>query len=145
MESILSLIIMAILMVFTVIKEKKKRDGKGVINKPQEGFPFWRKKDESPKTSSKPNVPNKKFGRKSKKLPSHLESRSQAITRQTGTGNGRMENTHTRRTIALRLMEGDPVPRGYDTYVCHYCGAVNLVKHGARGKHSCYFCHDPID
>lgn len=49
------------------------------------------------------------------------------------------------RSVALRLMEGDPVPSGYVKIKCPYCGAENLVTKNCKKYHSCYFCRVPID
>lgn len=50
-----------------------------------------------------------------------------------------------KRIVALRLMEGDPIPKGYIRIKCAYCGADNLVTQNCRQYHSCYFCRVPID
>ena len=56
------------------------------------------------------------------------------------------EDEHaSQRIVALRLMEGDPVPEGYVRVKCPYCGADNLVTKHCRQYHSCYFCRVPID
>ncbi len=116
MESLLSVIIIIGLVIFSnAIKSNKGK----------------KKKDER-----KPNVVSKRDGRRiqqvrpenKKSIPSKLEDAGSR-----------------KRAIAIRLMEGDPVPEGFNGYVCAYCGAVNLVKKGSKGKHCCYFCHDPID
>ena len=49
------------------------------------------------------------------------------------------------RVVALRLMEGDPVPENYRKVKCPYCGADNLVVKGSKQYHSCYFCRVAID
>ena len=49
------------------------------------------------------------------------------------------------RIVALRLMEGDPVPENYKSVKCPYCGADNLVVKGSKQYHSCYFCRVGID
>lgn len=49
------------------------------------------------------------------------------------------------RSVALRLMEGDPVPEKYKRVKCPYCAADNLVVKGSKQYHSCYFCRVPID
>ena len=87
---------------------------------------------------------NKKKGSAgSKKIPSHLEKREEVITGQ----NGYIPkaDSKAKRSVALRLMEGDPVPEGYQGVACHYCGAVNMIKKNSAAKHSCYFCREPID
>lgn len=57
---------------------------------------------------------------------------------------GEDEHAH-QRIVALRLMEGDPVPEGYEKIKCPYCGADNLVTKHCKQYHSCYFCRVPID
>ena len=56
------------------------------------------------------------------------------------------EDEHAKqRIVALRLMEGDPVPQGYLKIRCPYCAADNLVTKNCKQYHSCYFCRVPID
>ena len=56
------------------------------------------------------------------------------------------EDEHAKqRIVALRLMEGDPVPEGYVRIKCPYCAADNLVTKHCKQYHSCYFCRVPID
>lgn len=57
---------------------------------------------------------------------------------------GEDEHAH-QRIVAIRLMEGDPVPEGYVRVKCPYCNADNLVTKNCRQYHSCYFCRVPID
>ncbi len=54
------------------------------------------------------------------------------------------EQKKNTRNIALRLYEGDPVPRGYRMVKCHYCAAENLISYSARGDYMCYFCHEDL-
>ena len=56
------------------------------------------------------------------------------------------EDEHAgKRIVALRLMEGDPVPEGYRKIKCPYCAADNLVTKHCKEYHSCYFCRVAID
>lgn len=48
------------------------------------------------------------------------------------------------RMPALRLYEGDPVPKGYRMVNCSYCGAENLVPYSSRQPYMCYFCHEDL-
>ena len=145
MESLLSVIIVIGLVIFTNANKFKKESGRKPGTPPGQ-------------TGRKPGALPGPTGRKPGALPGLTGRKPTALSRPTG-GSARKlqpedkkripskldDTQQERRTIAIRLMEGDPVPQGFNAYVCAYCGAVNLVKKGARGKHCCYFCHDPID
>ena len=89
-----------------------------------------------------PNVPMKKELEKIFMEP-HKEEMVQPRIR---TNNLWGEDEHAgQRIVALRLMEGDPVPEGYVRIKCPYCGADNLVTKHCKQYHSCYFCRVPID
>ena len=89
-----------------------------------------------------PNVPQKKKYT-SVFMEPHKEERYQPKIR---TNNLWGEDEHAaKRIVALRLMEGDPVPEGYVRIKCPYCGADNLVTKHCKQYHSCYFCRVPID
>ena len=89
-----------------------------------------------------PNVPMKKKTGRTFMEP-HKEEKIQPRIR---TNNLWGEDEHaSQRIVALRLMEGDPVPEGYVRVKCPYCGADNLVTKHCRQYHSCYFCRVPID
>ena len=100
-----------------------------------------------PNVSSKgknaiPNVPRKKQNKKTFLEP-HKEEHYQPKIR---TNNLWGEDEHAdKRIVALRLMEGDPVPEGYVKIKCPYCAADNLVTKHCKQYHSCYFCRVPID
>ena len=89
-----------------------------------------------------PNVPMKKEIERIFMEP-HKEEMVQPRIR---TNNLWGEDEHAgQRIVALRLMEGDPVPEGYVRIKCPYCGADNLVTKHCKQYHSCYFCRVPID
>jgi len=89
-----------------------------------------------------PNVPVKKKMERTFMEP-HKEEKIQPRIR---TNNLWGEDEHaSQRIVALRLMEGDPVPEGYVRIRCPYCGADNLVTKHCKQYHSCYFCRVPID
>lgn len=89
-----------------------------------------------------PNVPVKKGLDKAFMEPHREEARQPRIR----TNNLWGEDEHAKqRIVALRLMEGDPVPEGYVRIRCPYCGADNLVTKHCKQYHSCYFCRVPID
>ena len=89
-----------------------------------------------------PNVPRKKKYM-AHTLEPHREEKYQPTIR---TNNLWGEDEHaSKRIVALRLMEGDPVPDGYIKIKCPYCGADNLVTKHCKQYHSCYFCRVPID
>lgn len=89
-----------------------------------------------------PNVPMKKKWERTFMEP-HKEEKIQPRIR---TNNLWGEDEHAnQRIVALRLMEGDPVPEGYVRIRCPYCGADNLVTKHCKQYHSCYFCRVPID
>ena len=89
-----------------------------------------------------PNVPRKKKLEKAFMEP-HREEKIQPRIR---TNNLWGEDEHaSQRIVALRLMEGDPVPEGYVKIRCPYCAADNLVTKHCKQYHSCYFCRVPID
>ena len=92
--------------------------------------------------SAIPNVPRKNRRDKSFLEP-HQEEHYQPQIR---TNNLWGEDEYAdRRIVALRLMEGDPVPAGYTKIKCPYCAADNLVTKHCKQYHSCYFCRVPID
>lgn len=92
--------------------------------------------------TSIPNVPSKKK-QASVFMEPHKEERHQPKIR---TNNLWGEDEHAgKRIVALRLMEGDPVPEGYTRIKCPYCAADNLVTKHCNQYHSCYFCRVPID
>jgi len=93
-------------------------------------------------------------GKERKRIPSHMEDSEKRIMSGGSTGSAGSgksyrnygEDSHrSKRRIALRLMEGDPVPEGYVCVRCHYCGAENLVRRNSRDYHSCYFCREALD
>lgn len=89
-----------------------------------------------------PNVPVKKKNERTF-MESHKEETMQPKIR---TNNLWGEDEHAKqRIVALRLMEGDPVPDGYVKIRCPYCAADNLVTKHSKQYHSCYFCRVPID
>ena len=89
-----------------------------------------------------PNVPMKKKLERTFMEP-HKEEKIQPRIR---TNNLWGEDEHAnQRIVALRLMEGDPVPEGYVRIRCPYCCADNLVTKHCKQYHSCYFCRVPID
>ncbi len=45
---------------------------------------------------------------------------------------------------AVRLYEGDSVPRGMQCVKCGYCHADNLIPEGSRAKYTCYFCREEL-
>lgn len=88
------------------------------------------------------NVPMKKRRERTFMEP-HKEETLQPKIR---TNNLWGEDEHAnQRIVALRLMEGDPVPEGYVKIRCPYCAADNLVTKHCKQYHSCYFCRVPID
>ena len=88
------------------------------------------------------NVPLKRKEQK-RFLEPHKEEWEQPKIR---TNNLWGEDEHAnKRIVALRLMEGDPVPEGYVKIRCPYCAADNLVTKKCKQYHSCYFCRVPID
>ena len=89
-----------------------------------------------------PNVPISKKTNKTFMEPHKEEVRQPQI--RTNNLWGEDEHAH-QRIVALRLMEGDPVPEGYIKIRCPYCGADNLVTKHCKEYHSCYFCRVPID
>ncbi|MBR5597882.1 MAG: hypothetical protein IKW30_10800 [Lachnospiraceae bacterium] len=91
---------------------------------------------------SMPNVPPMKKSTSIFMEP-HVEEKYQPKIR---TNNLWGEDEHAdKRIVALRLMEGDPVPQGYVRIQCPYCAADNLVTKHCKQYHSCYFCRVPID
>ena len=99
-------------------------------------------KDHGGEKTVTPNVPRKK------RYPAifmepHTEEKYQPRIRNNNLWG---EDEHaSKRIVALRLMEGDPVPEGYTRIKCPYCGADNLVTKHCKQYHSCYFCRVPID
>lgn len=49
-----------------------------------------------------------------------------------------------KRTVAMRLYEGDSIPRGYRMVRCNYCAAENLIPYASKGEYMCYFCHEDL-
>lgn len=101
----------------------------------------------NPNVSSKgktaiPNVPNKK-----RQAPVFMEPhKEESFQPKIRNNNLWGEDEHAgKRIVALRLMEGDPVPEGYTRIKCPYCAADNLVTKHCKQYHSCYFCRVPID
>lgn len=95
--------------------------------------------------SGKTVVPNVPMKRKTDKkfMEPHREEKIQSKIR---TNNLWGEDKHAQqRIVAIRLMEGDPVPEGYIRVKCPYCNADNLVTKNCKQYHSCYFCRVPID
>lgn len=89
-----------------------------------------------------PNVPMKKKMVRTIMEP-HKEEEIQPKIRNNNLWG---EDEHAKqRIVALRLMEGDPVPEGYVRIKCPYCAADNLVTKHCKQYHSCYFCRVPID
>ena len=89
-----------------------------------------------------PNVPGKCKTEKTYMEP----HREEVIQPKIRNNNLWGEDEHAReRIVALRLMEGDPVPQGYLKIRCPYCAADNLVTKNCKQYHSCYFCRVPID
>ena len=94
------------------------------------------------KATAIPNVPVKKKKESVYMAPHREEVRQPKIR----TNNLWGEDEHAKqRIVALRLMEGDPVPQGYVKIRCPYCAADNLVTKNCKQYHSCYFCRVPID
>lgn len=89
-----------------------------------------------------PNVPRKK-----RQAPVFMEPhKEESFQPKIRNNNLWGEDEHaSKRIVALRLMEGDPVPEGYTRIKCPYCAADNLVTKHCKQYHSCYFCRVPID
>ena len=89
-----------------------------------------------------PNVPSKK-----RQAPVFMEPhKEESFQPKIRNNNLWGEDEHaSKRIVALRLMEGDPVPEGYTRIKCPYCAADNLVTKHCKQYHSCYFCRVPID
>ena len=89
-----------------------------------------------------PNIP-----RKNRQAPIFMEShKEEHYQPKIRTNNLWGEDEHAgKRIVALRLMEGDPIPEGYERIKCPYCAADNLVTKHCKQHHSCYFCRVPID
>lgn len=170
MDSILSLIIVIGLIMISNVRKMKKEGDRSVNNRttlPSSGMTGkssasgangTRRTASAPEAfgRNKPLISSRIFGKdktattSKKSIPSHLENRGRTVISSPAEerGMGRIsssEGARVKRTVALRLIEGEPVPQGYNAYRCSYCGAISLVKKGAGGKHSCYFCHNPID
>lgn len=101
-----------------------------------------RKSNVSQKEESFPNVPRKKQVEKSFMEPHREETKQPKIRTNNLWGEDKYAG---QRIVALRLMEGDPVPQGYHMIKCPYCAAENLVTKNCKQHHSCYFCRVPID
>ena len=118
-----------------------KYSGQKPQNVPKKGYNAEPNVSKSGKTAI-PNVPAKKRKEKIFMEP-HREEILQPKIR---TNNLWGEDAHAhQRIVALRLMEGDPVPEGYVKVKCPYCAADNLVTKHCKQYHSCYFCRVPID
>ena len=114
---------------------------KSIQNVPEKGYTVKPNVPKSGRTAI-PNIPVKK--RKERKfMEPHKEERVQPKIRNNNLW-GEDEHAH-QRIVALRLMEGDPVPEGYVKVKCPYCAAENLVTKHCKQYHSCYFCRVPID
>ena len=128
-------------------------DGRKTMpNVPEEGYsakPNVPKRGYSPKPNvpqigrtAIPNVPMRK-----RKERTFMElHKEESIQPKIRNNNLWGEDAHAhQRIVALRLMEGDPVPEGYVKVTCPYCAAENLVTKHCKQYHSCYFCRVPID
>ena len=125
----------------TSIQNVLETGSRAIPNVPEKGYTV---KPNVPKTgrTAVPNVPVKK--RKERRfMEPHREERVQPKIRNNNLW-GEDEHAH-QRIVALRLMEGDPVPEGYVKVKCPYCAAENLVTKHCKQYHSCYFCRVPID
>lgn len=89
-----------------------------------------------------PNVPMKRKFERNFMEPHKEESLQPKIRNNNLWGEDAYAN---QRIVALRLMEGDPVPEGYIKIKCPYCAADNIVTKHCKQYHSCYFCRVPID
>lgn len=124
-----------------MIQNISKNENKTIPNVPQNGKNITPNVPKNGR-SSMPNVPAKKRREKTFMEP-HREEKIQPKIRNNNLWG---EDEHAnRRIVALRLMEGDPVPEGYVKIKCPYCGADNLVTKHCKQYHSCYFCRVPID
>ena len=112
------------------IPNEPMKDRASIPNKPMKGM------------TAIPNKPNKK-----KQVPIFMEPhKEEGFQPKIRTNNLWGEDEHAaKRIVALRLMEGDPVPEGYTRIKCPYCAADNLVTKHCKQYHSCYFCRVPID
>ena len=131
-------IIFYVIIIMIFISAKKTAQSGNNHNKSKSSIP------NIPKTGKTvvPNIPVKKKVEKTFMEP-HKEEKIQPRIR---TNNLWGEDEYaSQRIVALRLMEGDPVPEGYVRVKCPYCGADNLVTKHCRQYHSCYFCRVPID
>lgn len=111
------------------------------------GVPNVQKKKLTPnvpkeRQQATPNVPRKKKMERRFMEPHREETLQPKIRNNNLWGEDKYAN---RRIVALRLMEGDPVPNGYEVIRCPYCAAENLVTGKCKQYHSCYFCRVPID
>ena len=125
---------------YTISEEKKLRNGEksGSIS----GTGKIAKSNIPKKQTAVPNVPRKKEKRKTFLEPHKEETMQPKIRTNNLWGEDKYAN---KRIVALRLMEGDPVPQGYVVVRCPYCAAENLVTQNCKEYHSCYFCRVPID
>ena len=133
-----------IIIVIFINAKKMAQSGKeqsGIPNVPKSGKGITPNVPKSGKSVT-PNVPAKKSQKKTFMEP-HREERIQPKIRNNNLW-GEDEHAH-KRIVALRLMEGDPVPEGYVKIRCPYCAADNLVTKHCKQYHSCYFCRVPID
>lgn len=133
--------------IFAVFASAKKAAQNGRVHGSEKTKASAKRKTAIPNVPGKgktvtPNVPRKK------KYPAifmepHTEEKHQPVIRNNNLWG---EDEHaSKRIVALRLMEGDPVPEGYTRIKCPYCGADNLVTKHCKQYHSCYFCRVPID
>lgn len=120
-----------------VQRQNQGKEKETVSNKAKTG-----RQMESEQKQAIPNVPRKKE-RRNISLEPHREEHIQPRIRANNLwGEDKFAN---QRIVALRLMEGDPVPQGYVVIRCPYCAAENLVTKNCKQHHSCYFCRVPID
>ena len=125
----------------TTIPNAPKNEKTMIPNVPKNGKSTIPNVPKNGKTMA-PNVPVKKK-RERTILEPHREEKIQPRIRTNNLwGEDKYAN---QRIVALRLMEGDPVPEGYVRIRCPYCGADNLVTKNCKQYHSCYFCRVPID
>lgn len=134
-------VIIYIVFIICIVQASKKAGDNSHANAPKRQQAVPQKH-----TTSRPNVPRKQTKPKVKMQPhmeEHMEEYSQPKNkRDYSFGEDPYKD---QRIIAIRLMEGDPVPEGYNAIRCNYCGAINLTTKNCREYHSCYFCHQPID
>ena len=136
--------------IFMIIISAKKaaqsgNDHRKSYNEPRKMGNYSGQRSSAPPRSIvvKPDVSDKEKKTGRTFMEPHKEEKIQPRIR---TNNLWGEDEHAgQRIVALRLMEGDPVPEGYVRVKCPYCGADNLVTKHCKQYHSCYFCRVPID